>query len=92
MIVAPVDGFLKGLLAFRHIAQASGQKLERLSSLAGSAAGGSILTRAAASSMASGKPSSRVQMAAMVNGGCILDVKQSLRSAGCSEAGEGCFH
>ena len=62
--VTPFHGAAQCLLPGREIAGAAGQQAQRLSSRASMAEGESSLMRAAASSMARGRPSRRAQMAA----------------------------
>ena len=63
-IVAPGDRVAHRALTGRGVAGAAVSSGSRCSNRANSAAGGSTLTRAAASSMASGRPSSRRQISA----------------------------
>ena len=63
-VVAPGDGVAHRLLAGRQVAPAAGQQRQPLLQPGQQRPGGSTLTRAAASSIASGSPSSRRQIAA----------------------------
>ena len=68
-VVAPGDGVAQRLLAGRQVARAAGQQRQPRAPAAPAApAAGAAVTRAAASSIASGSPSSRRQISATAGG------------------------